>query len=261
MKKFLAIVLWLAACSAHAGTYLELGHEQADKATQTSQKIWAEGGKLRVEVKSAGGTDSILLFKDDALYTVDPRARRYARIDRATVVRMGSQLKAARAQLEAQLASMPKEQRAMMESMMAGAMMPAAAPKRDLRETNRKEEAAGYACKVWEVLEAGAKVTELCVVDPQKLPAGADLAASMKTFGALAKEMAESMGVSGALDDSWTQLETVKGWPVITRHFAQGKMTDELALRLVREEKCGASPFEVPAGYVQQELHEGMRGR
>lgn len=261
MKKYFTFALLFIATSAHAGTYLELDHKRAEQVTSAAQKIWADAGKLRLEVKSPGGADSILLFKDNVLYALDPKARRYARIDRATMERMGKQLKAARAQIEAQLATMPKEQRAMMESMMAGTMGPAAAPKRDLRETGRAEQTAGYACKVWEVLEAGVKVSELCVVDAKKLPAGADLATSMQAFGALAKEMVENLGMTRAVDDSWAELERVKGWPVVTRHFVQGKISDEFALRTVREEKIGADLFEVPAGYTPQELPGAAAGR
>lgn len=261
MKKPFTFAVLIFATSAHAGTYLELGHKRAEQVTSSAQKIWAEGGKLRLEVTSPGGGDSILLFKEDVLYTIDSNSHRYARIDRAAMEQMGTQLKAARAQLEAQLATMPKEQRAMMESMMAGAMGPAARPKRDLRDTGRADQAAGYTCKVWEVLEAGVKVSELCVVDPKKLPSGAELAASMQAFGALAKQMTENLGMARAVDDSWTEFETVKGWPAVTRRFANGKMIDEFALRVVREEKVGAALFEVPAGYAQQELPGAAAGR
>ena len=136
--------------TAHAGVYLESVDKELDGSkTPTTSKMWFDGARMRTE-----NADSTVIFKNQALYTIDTKSKSYRVIDKATAEKIGAQVAVARKQMEARMAAMPPEQRKKMEEMMAklgkggaGAMMPGAKQQqRSLKNTGRTETVAG----VWD---------------------------------------------------------------------------------------------------------------
>src|SRR5581483_11816976 len=102
----------------------------------------------------------------------------------ATVDQMAAKLADARKQMQAAMANMPPERRAMMEKMMgqlggAGAAAADEGSKRSLKNTGRTETVANIKCTVWEATVGKDKVEELCAAAPGSVPGGDEM---MKTL-------------------------------------------------------------------------------
>jgi hypothetical protein len=264
MRKFesvvgMTLVAAMAATGAFAGAYLESANsEPGSKAAPELNKLWFEGGKMRSENGSKGGGTSTAIFKNKALYILDNGSKTYRIIDKATVDQMAVKLGEARKKMEAQMATMPPERRAMMEKMLgqmgAGG---AGAPKRVLKNTGRTETVGGIKCAVWEATEGGKKAEELCAAAPGAVPGGDDMLKTLREVGEMFKGFSQNLNAGNKAENAWRDLETINGVPIMTRQFEEGKVTSENRLNVARKESVPASTFEIPAGYTEKKLSFG----
>jgi hypothetical protein len=98
-------------------------------------------------------------------------------------------------------------------------------------------------------------VAEHCVVPAAKLPGGAELAATLKSFASFWRQVAAQY--PGLQDTGGTlaqAFERMKGVPVQSRTFVGGKPQEITTLKTVRPEPLGAAIFQVPQGYEQQNM-------
>lgn len=244
--------------SAHAGTVMVT--EQRSGNTVEVNEMRMQGGNLRADTNNRGERQSMILT-DKTMYVLDHKDRTYTEIDDATMRKLSGQLAQARQQMEAQMATLPPEQRAMMERAMGGmAGKPAPAmPRTQYRRTARTETAAGIACKVWEGYEGAKKTAEVCVAPASALPGGADLLAAMKKLAARMSSMMQSMGGSGnAMQQVWNELGTLSGVPVIQRDYEGSRVTSTSMLKAVRSEAVPATSFAPPAGYRARKMDMGQ---
>ncbi len=250
-----ALLAALASTATFAGAYLESAdNEPGSKTPSQVSKLWFEAGRMRSETTGGDG-GSVAIFKNKAMYVLDPRTKSYRVIDKVTVDRMAAQLGEARKKMEAAMAGMPPERRAMMEKMM-GQMGGAAgqAPKRVLKNTGRTETVAGVKCAVWEATVNGQKEEELCAAAPGALPGGEEMLKTLREVGDIFKGFTQSFSGNGRADNAWRDLETVNGVPILTRELTAGKVTSENRLNVARKESVPAAQFEVPAGYTEKKL-------
>jgi len=265
----LTTIALLLPVAASAGVYLEITERDLDDAKDKPdvQKLWFEEGRMRAEAD----TDSVQIFKNQTFYILDTEDKTYTVMDKASVEKMGDQLSQVKKQMEARMADLPPEQRAQIEQMMGklggdsaakAAAKPPAKPKRTVTATSRTDKAAGQTCKVWEVIEDGVKEQELCVVAASALPGGDDVMKTLRELGSMFKSLAESMGAgaSSELTNTWRDLESLNGLPVITREFENGKVTQEARLTTIKNGSPPATAFEVPAGYKSRTLDIGKLG-
>jgi hypothetical protein len=251
-----AILLASACATAHAGVYLENVDRELDGSKSTTSRMWFDGGRMRTE--NAG---NVVIFKNQALYTIDPKTRSYRVIDKATAEKMGDQVAAAKKQMEERMAAMPPEQRKRMEEMMeklgrggAGAMLPGAKPRdRSLKKTARTETVAGIKCTVWEAIEDGQKEQELCAAPAASVPGGDDVIKTFREIAAMLSAITDKLGKQ-ASQQPWRDMETINGVPILTRDFSDGKATSEMRLNVVRKESVPGSSFELPAGFTEKKL-------
>jgi hypothetical protein len=263
----------LAACAvsatAHAGVYIENVEKQLDGSTApVTSKMWFDGGRMRIERPDHEG-QSLVIFKDQAMYAMDSKTKSYRVIDKATAEKMGAQVAAAKKQMEARMAAMPPEQRKKMEEMMAklgqggaAGMLPggAKAPQRSLKNTGRTETAAGIKCTIWEVSVGGTKDEELCAAPASSVPNGDEVIKSFRDIGTMMKSLTDSLGSTREENQPWHDMETINGVPILTREFTDGKATSETRMSVVRKESVAAASFEVPAGYTEKKLDFGKPG-
>lgn len=222
--------------------------------------MWFDGGRMRAE-NGAEGTGSVAIFKDAAMYLLDPKSHSYRRIDKATVDQFAARLSEAKKHMEAAMANMPPERRAMMEKMMgqmggAGAAA-AGKAKRSLKSTSRTETVGGIRCTVWEATLAGQKEEELCVAPPGSVPGGDEMMKTMRDVGEMLKGFTEGFAANTGTDAAWRDLETINGLPILTRDFEDGKVHSETRLTTSRKESVPAARFEVPAGYTEKKISLG----
>jgi hypothetical protein len=247
----------VAATATFAGTYLESadapsGSQQAARVT----RMWFDGGRMRTE-NGGKGEGSIAIFKNNSMYIVDPASRSYRVIDKPTLDQMAARLGEARKKMEASMAGMPPERRAMMEKMLGQIPGGAAAPKRVLKNTGRTETVAGIKCTVWEASVSGQKEEELCVAAPKALAGGEDMMKTLHAVGDMLKDFSQSFGSGSKTDSTWRDLDTVKGMPILMRDFSGGKVSSENRLSVVRKESVPAAQFDVPAGYTEKKVSFG----
>lgn len=250
----------LASSVTFAGAYLESSQtESGSRKAPDVNRMWFDGGRMRTE-NGGRGEGSVAIFKDQAMYVIDPRSKTYRRIDKAALDQMAAKLGEARKKMEAAMANMPPERREMMEKMMgqmgAGAAGSKAA-KRSLKNTGRTETVAGIKCTVWEASVAGKKEEELCAAPPGSVPGGDEMMKTLREVGVMLKSFTDNFGASTKADDAWRDMDTINGVPILTRDFSEGKVTSETRLSVARKESVAGSQFEIPAGYTEKKLELG----
>jgi hypothetical protein len=256
MRMLAFLTIALASTAASAGVYLEsheveLGVKPAPP--PEVNKIWFDGGRMRSN--DADGDSAI--FKNKTIYALKAEDKTYTMVDKAGMDRMGGQLAAARKQMEAQMATMTPEQRAMMEQMMGRTGGPGGkGARREVKSTGRSESVAGFKCTIWEVTLDGKKHQELCSTPASAIPGGAEVLATMKEIGEMMEGLTAGLGAMAqrSANEEWKDVAKIGGVPVLTRDFEDGKATSETRLAVIRSEPVPASTFEVPTGYKERKM-------
>jgi uncharacterized protein DUF4412 len=245
----------LAATGACAGAYLESTEGQpGSKDSMRLTRMWFDGGRMRTE-NGGKGEGSVAIFKNNTMYILDPPNKSYRVIDKASLDQLAAKIAGVRKQMEASMANMPPERRAQMEKML-GKSGEDAASKRLLKKTGRTETVAHIKCTVWEASVGGKKEQELCVAAPSSIPGGDDMMTTLRGVSEMLKGFSKNFG-GGQADNTWRDLDTVKGVPILMRQFSDGKVTSENHLSVARKESVPAAQFDVPAGYTEKKISMG----
>lgn len=240
----------LFSTATFAGAYLESAGSAGSGEQKMSQatRMWFDGGRMRTE-SGGKGEGSIAIYKNNAMYVLDPASKSYRVLDKATLEKLAGQLAEARKKMQSSLAGLPPEQRAKMEKLMGGGD----SSKRVLKNTGRTETVAGFKCTVWEASEDGKKEEEICAAAPGSVPGGEDMMQTMRSVGEMLKGFTQNVG-GGAAENTWRDLETIKGMPIMMRTFDGATVASENKLTLARKESVPAAQFEVPAGYTEKKM-------
>jgi len=187
----------------------------------------------------------------------------YMEMNAATQQQMQAQLAPAMAQVQAQLANLPPEQRAVVEQMMRGrGAFPgapgAAAAKTQYRQTG-SDKVGKWTCTKYEGYQGPEKVSEVCAVDPKDLgvaPADFEVARHLAEFiRGFMPGAADQIVVPGSAAD-----QGFAGLPVRRTTFLNGKPDVVAEIKDVRREAVPASAFDVPPGFKKEDFGAG-RGR
>ena len=115
--------LILMASPLHAGVALDMVTRDASGNTIEAMKVYAQSGKIRMDgVGQPADERMSMIFLGQEFLVLDHSDQKYIVVDADMIAAVGSQMEAAMRQMEAQLADMPPEQRAMVEEMMRGQM-------------------------------------------------------------------------------------------------------------------------------------------
>lgn len=250
--------LSMSASVVQAGTVMEtisrdLNNPGASATTVTTQ---AQDGRMRV---TTGADGSVMIFKEDALYSFSEEDKSYIVMDRASMKRMADQINPALKQMQEQLAKMPPEQRAQVEKMLGDRMpvMSTQEQAQEIRKTSRTGKAGGHACKYVEVRQGGVLTDELCVAPASALKGSQALMEAAANMSKLMQEMVGNLDapwLSQLIERQAANFDELGGVPVLTRHFSDGEATHETTLQSIRTESLPASLFEVPAGYTRKDM-------
>ena len=254
--RLLGCSLFAIASSAQAGTVLEMINRDLTNKTESLVKTYVQDGRLRVE--TGGAQDTFVIFRDETIYTFDPKQKTYIAMDRATMQKLATQLNPAIKMLQEQMANMTPEQRAQIERM-TGTKLPGSTkePVQEIRMTPRTGKVAGYACTYSEVLEDGVLQHEACVVPPADLKGSRELYEVASKVGTLIKDMMASVDapwMRQMMDRQMENFTALGGLPVLTRTFDEGKPLHESSMKSIRSENVATAQFEIPAGYKPREL-------
>ncbi len=164
-------------------------------ATRSSQ-VQLERERMRAEMSGPTGDTQIIVFDgpQQVLRIISPSRKTYSEMTKADADRMGGQMAIAMAAMKEKMATMPPEQRAKMEAMMAQPRRRrAGAAKPEYRRTG-SDKVGKWACDKYEGFRNGQKVSEVCTVEPKVLGLTmADFEVTKQVACVLREDTAEGM--------------------------------------------------------------------
>lgn len=252
----LTLATALSCGGAQSATVLKTANRDLDSNAASVTTVYAEGGKMRVE--TGGAQDVVAVFKDDTLYSLNPKDRTYYAMDRATMKKMAETLNPALKMLQQQMDNMTPEQRAQMEKAM-GTKMPGMGKQavEEVRKTGKTNKVAGYDCTYSEVWQDGQLASELCVTPIAALKGGNELYDASMKISALMQDMLTEIDAPWLRQMANRQVENYSklgGVPVLGRTFVGGKAVRESTLQSIVTQAAPAGAFDIPAGYTRKEM-------
>ena len=250
-------LLTLPASMARAGVVMKFEHREAGAEKPTPGSVWIDGDRLRTETDG-----QVVIFRADkgTLWTWATGKKEYMELTREQAQQMGGVM----AEMQKQLASLPPEQRAMAEQMMA-ARMGAMASRMDtntkapepmvVTPLGKTETIHGWACAASEVRRGGKVEGEYWLTPWEQFHLSA---ADLAVFGKLADFLREATGgMTGAIQDPFAQrygADGLQGIPVrvISPGAKGGSSTQEIVELKVADN--AASLFELPPGMTKQSM-------
>ena len=259
MLRTCAAVLVLAAtCApASAGVVMEFTDRSPGETPEIS-KAFVGADRARIE---SGG--QVMIFRGDkqVLWIVDPAANTYMTLTKDGIPGMADAMK----ELEASLAGMSPEERAMVEGMMkrqAGGApgMPAAAPPATTWKANGTSDTiGGHACRGWDGTRSGRLEEQICAAEWTTFGLTESDFAALQQLGEFMKTMTGPMTQQGQKP---LMEPAVPGIPLRSvSKSPQGDHVHEVT-RIEKSDVAGAL-FELPAGAKEQAMDgaPGPRGR
>ena len=225
-----------------------------------AHQIQIDQNRIRVETSGRNGEKQAFVFDGtkQIMWMIDYDKKTYSEITKDDVDRLGGQMSDAMSQMQAQLQSMPPEQRARIEAMMKSRMPPgagAAVAKTEYKATG-KGQAGKWACEQYEGYRDGQKTVEMCTVDPKALGfSTADFAVSAELkafFSKLMPQGSDNMFSIGKLEE-----QGFSGVPVHRASFGMRPTTTDITD--VTRQSFPDSTFAVPDGF--QKVASPFAGR
>ena len=267
IRKALSIaILTFAATPLYAGVAMDLVTKDASGAATEAMKVFAQSGKIRMDdVAQSSGEDMSMIFLGQKFIVLSHSDKTYIVMDEAMVAELGSQMSVAMQQMEAQLAGMPPEQRAMVEQMMKGQMQgmmggDAAAPPKPTVKRTGSGQWQGQPCTEYTVYEGGEKTQEICAAPLGDIGGADEALRAFENMAGFMNKLADAMPepmASGMGENPMGLIDQINGFPVRTVDFVNGQASYETTLESVVELALDDSIFAPPAGYTQQKPFTG----
>jgi hypothetical protein len=272
------ILLW--SPSSPAGGVLEMSAAAGgDSEAVVMERIYAQDGQLRLDTLDGNGNVSMsMIFRDAELLQIGHVDRSFTRINESTFADIMSksgmaagnmaaasgQMAEAMTQMKEQLASLPPEQRQMMEKMMQQNMpqlaqipgMGAEPPRIEVEELGPGEWKS-YSCTRYRVQLDASNHHELCAADAEQIEGGEDVREAFDAMREFHRKMMEALPQL-PFGNPMAQLPAVmgeiEGFPVYRKEFNQGRLLGERYLTSDEERDLGDGIFAVPEGYEEESL-------
>ena len=265
MQRISIVVTVLAiASTANAGVRLDLVRTDASGTETDRNEIFSQGEKLRID--SGGGpfsSDVSMIFLGDRFLVVDHDEQSYIVMDEAMLTAMSSKLNEAMKQMEAQLAKMPPEQRAMAEQMMKGQNsaledIASAAPPRV--EPIGPGEWEGTPCTRYAVFDGPDKSQDVCAAPLNQVDGAADMMQAFMGMAKFVQKLSESL--PGPLAASLSAnpgavMDQIDGFPIHSIEYRLGEPAGESRLESITEQELEESVFAAPDGYRLEDPFAG----
>lgn len=268
MKRVLALlslVVVLTSPLANGDVVMDLVTKDAGGNTTESSRFYVQEGKVRVDdVGGQPGDRVSIIYLGDQFIVLDHRHKTYTVMDQATLDEVGTQISAAMQEMQQQLASMPPEQRAMVEQMMKGDMrnmLPGAAPAPPAPrvEANGTGQWQEYSCVIYSVYEGAEKTEELCASPLDDIDGASELMSALRGMAAYMEKVIESNPVPVApatAANPVALMDQIEGFPVRAVRYANGSISEETTLEAVSEQDVSEDLFIVPADYRREDLFD-----
>ncbi len=206
-----------------------------------------------------GGEDNkaFTIFRGDKelIWAVDDQKKEYTEIDKETIEKLGQVMNTAMKQMEAQLANVPPEQRAMVKEMMKKQMQPAQSSekiKMSFVNTGKKKKINGYPCTKYEVLREKEMVREMWITEWANFKNSKETVEAFKTMSDFFTSLMEAFKNSpfiNSLDNPYSYNKKLNGFPVEVTELDDGKPSLITTLKNSEKKNISANLFEPPKGY------------
>lgn len=209
-------------------------------------------GAVRIDDAS----DRWQLYQADTgvIYSVEPKAQSYVKMDKAAAGAIRNQMQALREQMEAQLAQLTETQRAQARAMMLS-QIPGLDGKEhtlSLEPTGGTDNVAGKPCKKIQVLRDGQPKETLCVATGEALGmSGKEFATIQSMFGLM-----QSMLAGTGLESIGLPYLSLDGMPIRYQDPTSGQTR---TLKHVSHSKLPDLAFEIPTSYSAQTAAVGPK--
>lgn len=264
MKKSVAKlfgILFLLSSPSFAGVMMDLVTRNPSGQETDRTNIFAQSDKIRMDMNANEGNSSrvSMIFLGDRFLILEHSNKSYMVMDEAMLDEVSTQISAAMEQMEAQLANVPPEQRAMMEKMMQGMMgqhnVPTAGPRIEATGAGRWQ---SYDCKNYSVYEGAQKTQDICAATLDQLAGGEEMMQAFRRMSVFITKMTESMPMQSSDGINPGELmDQIDGFPVHTIEYENGKVTAEVSLESVTEQNLDQGLFSAPEDYRRQDLFQG----
>lgn len=185
-----------------------------------------------------------------AVIIVDPTRQEFSLLDQKTVAELRQTYESISQQVNTQMAMLPPAWRQQMEHI-AGQGLPSSTPREylNLRSTERRAQAAGHSCAVFQLLQKGKPKSEICLASAAQLGLPEADLATVRRWGGFSRSLAAEARGYLTLDDAvfgrGDQL------PLMYRVKLKGNPG---VLTEIHHQNIDPQLMEVPAGYHQRRL-------
>ncbi len=215
----------------------------------------AKGSKAYFEMKEADGPTRTMVRDGEAkkLFVIDHQKKIAMVITEQDSKAQEAKNAALKAQLAAQLAKMPPEQRARAESTMLGQLDAKPAVFTYEKKKTPPRKIAGFSCQDYSIKRDGQAGGEGCFATWK------DIGIPSDEFRAI---MVKALATTpnGPMAQAFDAADAAPGFPVWRQHVnAQGEVTTETTLKSISKTAVAAENFEVPKGYTEKTMGEAMR--
>jgi hypothetical protein len=240
----------LLPLSARAGTVVSGEVKSLDGSA--SPFTWTlSSEKDRVRIQSSNAQGSLLIYRGDKglLWIVNEKEKTYSEMTRQDIENMAKKMNDAMKKMQEQMASLPPDQRAMMEKMM-GSMPGMGGPKQIRFKKIGAGKVGAWACDKYEVVGDGKKMLEACQAAPKTLGIDEAEVNAMRDLAKPFEQFARNMeGLAPLL-----MQDAPTGFPVRTVSFQDGKAVSESVVKEAKNSALAASLFEIPKGLTKQAM-------
>lgn len=236
--------------AAHGGLLMESTQQPAAGAMMQN-RVFLDGNRMRIE-SGGPGQNQVILFRGDkkVMWIYDTVQQTAQEITAADIQQAGRTMENAMAQMQAQMAQMPPEQRRMMEQMMQGQMarMPQMGqPEKTIySKTGSGIKVGQWTCDRYEGFRNGVKVKELYTIDGARFGLTQESLSIMQEMARFFKPLTKGGKTAGA--DFLAEDSAVKGLPVRVVTFHNGAQTAVTNITAIASKKFAASLFDLPGG-------------
>jgi hypothetical protein len=252
----LMLLSLLVSATASAGAVLKVDLKDSTGKTVPHEVYYAQNGMMRVDsVDSKGSVTGSDIVRDGVIWHVDPRSRTFTRVDQDSMRQM---MGGKSAQMEAMIANLPPEKRAMMQARLAQMQQRASTTEYTFTDTGRSDHSGPYTCKVWTEQRAGKPHAEYCVVPFGTLPSGGELESSMKKALGTVDQVLAGAPMLARQAERMTRLGKLNGFPVRSHSISHsGAVDDESVLTSAETQALPADKFAIPQGFTEKTLGQG----
>lgn len=198
-------------------------------------------------------TNAVLYLPgDEGMIVIDSSQQTWMRLEPGFASKMAEQVQA---QMNQMLASVPPEQRAMVEAQMKGMMpqMGQEAPQVNIRKTGKTDTVAGFDCAEAEVSFEGGGVEEtVCIADAD------ELGIADEDFDSLIAAMRGMAEIATLNPDAPPQADfgDIGGVPIRTTDRNYGNDSELVS---VNTDNVDTARLEIPDGYREVSIEDMMR--